>query len=887
MKTDVRSSTAAAAVQRRREFLAASRQEVRRRRAAGESGIRLSHWFSDRVDHLLREIVEQRLRENGGGQTSHFSLVAVGGSGRQRPAPYSDVDLLFLVDQVGVPATQSLLETIVRDCWDAGLQPGHSIRTIVDVIRFAAEDIQFATSLMSMRYVAGNERLVEAAQQQVRQRVFRDRTDRLIQRCVEARREEWLARGNSVNQLEPDVKRSPGGLRDLHLLQWVTCARYGSCDLQELVQHHDISAEELQALQAADEYLTSLRLDLHCAGALKQDVLTRELQLHISAARGIADSDAMKAVEVFMQEYFRHTSHVAKIARRVTDVPKRPTLLTRLRQALLPQRSSRGFLIADGLLVADEDQLQQLDHNPLLAMDMFAAAAEHRVLLSAELRQRLSRLAAGLKEEPDREVAIRFRDVLRFDAGLPDALRAMYETGFLEWLIPPFAGIRCLIQFNQYHSFTVDEHTLKAMDEIVAFATDDSPVGSAYRSVRHKATLHLSLLMHDIGKGQEGDHSIIGAALSEQVAVRLQMAENKKSMLIFLVRHHLVMPNLAFRRDISDSAVLVDFARLVGAPELLRMLYVLTVADIRAVGPDVWSDWKGELLADLYNRAMQILSGRPYNHLEQERLKIVRDTVRGSTVPNGRPHDAVSWPGWIDQQLDALPPFYLMTENPERIARDLNMIQQLNESEVRIEGEYEPETDTVSYRIFAPQRFQQGSFHKIAGILSGLRMNILAAQICTTADGVLIASFRVSDNDFAGTVPVSRIEDVAAAICDVLTGRKTVESVFRRSSLLRFSRKNALVTRPEPQVSIDNDCSERFTVVDVFASDSQGLLYTLAHTLFEHGLQVHLARIATHIDQVVDVFYVVDQQQQKLEDAQQLERLRSSLLQEIRTLSGN
>ncbi len=240
----------------------------------------------------------------------------------------------------------------------------------------------------------------------------------------------------------------------------------------------------------------------------------------------------------------------------------------------------------------------------------------------------------------------------------------MYETGVLEWLIPCFSGIRCLIQFNQYHSFTVDEHTLKAMDEVVAFVTDESPVGSAYRSVRHRATLHLAILMHDVGKGLEGDHSIVGEQLCEEVAVRQQLAENKKTMLKFLVRHHLVMPNLAFRRDTTDSAVLVEFARLVGAPELLRMLYVLTVADIRAVGPDVWSDWKGELLADLYSRAMQILSGRPYNYLEQERLKIVRETVRASIVPVASHQDAQQWPVWIEQQLDALPPFYLMTENP-------------------------------------------------------------------------------------------------------------------------------------------------------------------------------------------------------------------------------
>ncbi len=886
MKTDNRLNPTAELTQQRREFVANCRRQVRQKRTAGESGISISEWFSDRIDELLAQIVDHRVNSHGFTASNAFSLAAVGGNGRRRPAPYSDVDILFIVDSKAQSQSESLLSAIVRDCWDTGLQPGHSIRTPADMVRFAIDDIQFATSLVNIRYVAGSQPLLDAAALLVRSRIFSDRSEKLIQRCVTSRRDEWLARGNSVNQLEPDVKRSPGGLRDLHLLQWVTFAKHGSSDLTELLKHGEISSEELNALRTADEYLTGLRIDLHCARDLKQDVLTRELQLKVAGRNQGTSYDDIRAVEDFMQEYFSQTSRVSEIARRVTELPRRPSLLNRIRHALLPHRSAQGFLIVEGILSVRDEQLPALAANPLLVMDVFTAAAEHRVLLSPELRQYLGQLSHRLNEPPDREVSKRFRDILRCDGGLPNTLRAMYETGYLEWLIPQFAGIRCLIQFNQYHSFTVDEHTLKAMDEIVAFASDNSPVGSAYQSVRHKATLHLSLLMHDVGKGVEGDHSIVGAEICEQVAIRLQMAENKKSMLMFLVRHHLVMPNLAFRRDISDSAVLVDFARLVGAPELLRMLYVLTVADIRAVGPDVWSDWKGELLADLYNRTMQILSGRPYNHLEQERIRIVRDTVRASIVPVATHNDEGLWPQWIEHQLDALPPFYLMTEDPDRIARDLDMIQQLNESEVKIEGEYDPETDTVSYRIFAPQRYHHGSFHKIAGILSGLRMNILAAQICTTADSIVIASFRVNDNDFTGTVPMSRVEDVAVAICDVLTSRKTVDSVFRRSSLFRFNKKNALVIRTTPQVSVDNDCSERFTVIDVFASDSQGLLYTLAYTLFEHGLQVQLARIATHIDQVVDVFYVMDSDQKKLEDPARVERLKSSLLEEIQLLSG-
>ena len=872
-------------IQQRRASLLTMRTSVRERRRAGAAGIACCEWFSAQVDEFIREIVKQQQEMRPQVSPGSFAVLAVGGNGRRRPAPFSDMDLLFLMDVKHQATAQGFLSAVVRDCWDAGAQPGSSIRTISDVVRFAGEDIQFATSLIETRFLCGNERLAEKALQQVRAKVFLDRSEPMIQRLVASRRDEWITRGNSVNQLEPDLKRSPGGLRDLHLLRWVSFMRYRNPDPAMLQQKGDISKEELSDLLLADEFLSTLRTDLHLLTDLKQDVMTRELQLQLSAQRGFPSSNLLRPVEAFMQEYFGHTSRVAAVARRVAEVPRMSSIFSRLRNAILPQKSAEGFLIIDGMVQIPEARRESLN-DPLTILDVFVSAAENKAKLTPELRKTIGQITLRLPEEPGREVTDRFRDILRFTDGLPDTLRAMYETGILEWLIPPFAGIRNLMQFNQYHSFTVDEHTLKAMDEMTSFAHDESPVGSAYQGIRHRGTLHLAMLMHDVGKGREGDHSIVGEQLCDEVAVRLQMAANKKTMLMFLVRYHLIMPDLAFRRDITDATMLVDFARLVGAPELLRMLYVLTVADIKAVGPDVWSDWKGELLADLYNRAIQILSGRPYNHLERERLQRVRTAVRSSIVPLSNRTDPESWGQWAEEQLDSLPPFYLMTEQPDRIARDLDMIHQLNETEVKIEGEYDAETETVSYRVFAPGRFGHGSFHSIAGILSGLRMNILAAQVCTTSNGVVIAYFRVTDNDFTGPVPQSRIEDIAVAIGDVLTAKKTVDSVFRRSGIYRFNRINPVIVRQEPKVGIDNDCSERFTVIDVFATDTQGLLYTLAHTLHNYGLTVHLARIATNIDQVVDVFYVVNEHRRKVDDPDLLQKLKTSLLEEIRLLNG-
>ncbi|MEZ6130830.1 MAG: [protein-PII] uridylyltransferase [Planctomycetaceae bacterium] len=906
MTTDSAIALDVSSIPSRRTFLTQCRQEAAARQAVGGSGIEICNWYSDQLDDLLRQMMNRSLQAYGVTHDADFALICVGGNGRRRPAPFSDVDLLLVAGAKSLASMEPVLSAFVRDCWDTGLQLGHSLRTPEDVIRFAKEDVQFATSLVDMRLLLGNRKTYESLSSLAQKKVFQAPGDRFVRDCVKSRRDEWLARGDSVNQLEPDVKRSPGGLRDLHLIRWVTFAQFGNSQPWSLLEHNAVRTHELAALNSADEFLTSLRLELHCRAGLKQDVLTRDLQLEIVRSRGEQSTDHRRAVETFMQEYFRQTSRVAEIARRVTETEHRPSLFSRLKNVILSPRTPKGLSIQDGVLNATDDLLATFRKHPEQVMDVFVAAAEHQATLSAELRKVIGKVSARLPNEPSRGSCGRFRTILRSGHGLPLTLRAMYETEVLDWLIPPMAEIRCLMQFNQYHSYTVDEHTLKTIDEVVALADDDGPVGTAYDSVRHKATLHLSLILHDIGKGRDGDHSVIGEKIAEEIAGRLQVAEHKKRMMMMLVRQHLIMPDLAFRRDITDQALLIDFARLVGAPELLRMLYVLSVADIKAVGPDVWTDWKGDLLADLYNRTMLILSGRPINHLERERLQLIREHVRASLAPNlpatvpsavaaipSTPAAADTieaiqeWPEWIDRQLDALPPFYLMMEEPDRIAKDLDYIRQLNDTEVRIEGEYDRETDTVTYRIFASSHFEKGAFHKVAGVLSGVRTDIHAAQSCTTAGGTMIGSFLVSDNDFTGQVPQHRIQEVCTALASVLTGKTTVDHIFRRSGLFRSRKAKRIIEPVDPHVSIDNDCSEKHTVIDVFAMDSPGLLYTLALTLYQHDLSVELTRIATNVDQVVDVFYVVDESGHKLEDPERLERLRNHLMQELYQLRSD
>ena len=870
----------------RRQYLADTREIAEQRLAKGVFPNHICERFSARLDDLLVEILKHSLARHGVVAEAEFLIACVGGNGRRRPAPWSDVDLLLVVDDSVNSQVSAALDAFVRDCWDAGMELGHSIRTPADVIRFAAADIQFATSLIDMRLLFGDQRMYHTLHDKLDRRIFRGRGEQFIARCVASRRDEWLARGDSVNQLEPDLKKSPGGLRDLHLLRWIAYARYGDAEPATLLQFAALRTHELAALQIADEFLTGLRLRLHFRSGMKQDILTRELQLELVKEKDPDVEDVGAAASASMREYFRRTSVVAETARRISESPRSTGLLTRLRTALIRGTRLKGLRIQGGVIELTREARQDLRGAPNTVMEIFVMAAERSGSLSPDLRLAISRIVETLPDEPLLENCRQFRKILRAGSGLPKTLRQMHETGVLEWILPPFAEIRCLMQFNHYHSYTVDEHTLKTIDEVLLLQDEDSPVGSAYRGVRHKATLHLALLMHDIGKAREGDHSVIGEALCEEIGIRLQMAENKKQMMAFLVRQHLSMPEMALRRDYTDAALIGEFARMVGSPERLRMLYVLSAGDIKAVGPGVWTEWKAELLADLYNRTMQIVSGRPSNHLEQERIQQIREHVREAIVPVEEGLDE-EWPVWVDQQLDALPVFYLMTEEPEQIARDLDVIQQLAESEVQINSSYDVESDTVTYRIFAASCYEDGFFYKVAGILSGLRNNIHTAVSCTAADGTIVARFAVTDNDFEGQVPQSRMYNVTAAVTEVLTGKQTVESVFRKSGLFQRTSKHRSMVAIEPKVCVDNDCSDQYTVMDVFAIDAPGLLYTLSRTLYRHELSVRLARIGTKIDQVVDVFHITDRHGSKVTDPIRLEGIINDLLEGIRTLQDD
>lgn len=866
----------------RRQSVAEIRQRARRLFDGGATGIQVAAAISEMTEafvvELLTDAFERLSLDQQNDVQKHTAVVAVGGTGRGEMAPFSDVDLLFLSTGEAQEAFTDFAGQVVRDCWDAGIKLGHSVHTITDALVMARHEPQFATALVETRRLWGNEHLVDRLKRGFKRKIVHRRLRAFVADCLQARLEEREQYGSTICQLEPEVKRSLGGLRDIHVIRWIGFAHHATADIETLRLESAFNKDDARRLLAALEFLTKVRIDLHFAAGKSQDLLTREEQLRLADARAIEPSAGQRPVEILMQTYFRHSTAIADIADRFIARHEIHSVRSRFLRFVITHR-------AEGIYRVDHDTIDVYPrYREIVCNDaeqilrLYDAAALYGVKVAPQITDILKRTVPNLPREVSPTTTKLFLDIIKRPGHLGATLRALYETGMLELVLPEMAHTRCLLQFNQYHSYTVDEHTLRAVEAAQRFEDDNSPLGTAYRAIHQKKLLHLAILLHDAGKGYEEDHSEVGRRLAETVADRVHLPEHQRDALMFLVHKHLMMAHLAFRRDISDPEILLRFSHEVGSPEALRMLFVLTAADITAVGPGVWTDWKAELLTDLFDRAMLILSGKRHRFDEDRRLEEIKNQVAATIVPLEGEARQDRIREWIGKQLAAFTPHYLTNTTPAQIAADLDVLRQLKTGEIVIEGTYDAETGTVEYRVITDQQFATGCSHKIAGVLTANRLEILSAQITTSHDGMVVDAFRVIDEDHAGEVPAFRIDEVANAIRKVLRGETTVKSLFQRYKRFDSRGQSDPLSDLPIRVVIDNNSSERYTIIDVFAHDRPGLLYTILRIVFQLELSVMLAKIATHFDQVVDVFYVTDAEGRKIEDGQRLNAIRQELL---------
>lgn len=864
-----------------KERLVEGRARLRREHAAGASGAEVGAALADLFDSIVLELFDSALADLGedgpGGLKSEIALAPHGGYGRRDLAPYSDVDLMILHAPEAVERVAPLAQRMLQDLFDAGLVLGQSVRTTLQACQLARKDPVIWTSLAEARYLAGSASVFADFSRRFLKQAQR-RSAKLIAAVEKARNDERLQYGETVYLLQPNVKRSRGGLRDIQLLRWIGFARYGVAEPEELVKRAALAAEDETALHRAQDFLLRVRNEMHFHAGKSSDNLDRSEQVRLAEAFGFDGRPGLLPVEQFMQEYFRATESISQIAGRFAANSRRGPRWGELLAPLFSHQYEGDFRVGPTQITVNPRSLSKLCGDPAEIMRLADLANLCDKPIARSTCEAIRQAVPALPDEITPATSERFVSLLSQPARLGELLRSLHEMGVLERIIPAFAHARCLLQFNEYHKYTVDEHSLRAVEHATDFARDPGPVGFVYRHIKRKWLLHLALLLHDLGKGYEEDHSEVGLKIARETAERLHLSKPDAESLEFLVHKHLLMSHLAFRRDTSDDQLVLRFAVEVGSPELMQMLFVLTAADLSAVGPGVLNAWKVEVLADLHRRAMQHLAGdAPAMNSEdflQQRRKVVLAAL--AERRQGGPDDAER--AWFENQLSAAAPSYLLTTAAETILDDLSPLRALNHGDVITAGRYQSETKAVEYKIAAYDDIVPGVFHKLAGALAGRGLQVLSAEIHTLANGLIFDRFYVLDPDFDGEPPAERIDEVCQALAAALT--KPAKPTFRRVWRAGQQRQASLPSQPT-RVRIDNNTSDRFTILDVFAADRTGLLYTIARSLFRSGLSVAVAKIGTYLDQVVDVFYVTDQAGGKIVDETQLGEIRDRLLADI------
>lgn len=884
MYVESSSEPPAARLARRKKQVTEIREIARQRLESGSSGVHVAATLADKVQAFIAGVVEETFAEHFSDdlleqQRESIAVVGVGGTGRGSIAPYSDVDLMILVDEVS-PEAELAIREFVQAVWDAGLKPGQSVRSVSGAIKLARGDAKTATSFVQTRLVWGSAPLLKRFDEAFDSTILKRRRREFVDRAVSARLSEFEDSRPTLQELQPNVKTSRGGLRDIHLIWWIAAACHNTLDTSVLQLQGVLTPDDANRLRDAEEFLLRIRIRMHLIAGAAEDVLSRNMQLEIAQQEGYRDSETQRDVEQLMQEYFHHAYAVATVCDRFVGLHRQTSLQSRLVDKLFHRRAIHGIIVGRTSIdipPGNTTATATLDN----VLEIYELASERNLLIDARLSEAMR--AAALRFNDDslsNDGAALFRSILTRPESLPAILRHMHDTAVLDRVIPQYRSIRALLQFNQYHAFTVDEHTLRAVETVCSFSDGEGALGRAYSRVRNRDVLHLAVFLHDIGKGRQEDHSVLGSRLAVEVGQRLGYDEERIERLSTLVLEHLEMADLAFRRDTSDERLLVDFANRLGSPRTLLKLYLLTAADIMAVGEGTWTPWKAELLAELFERTMVIVSGRNYGGFEDEQIARIRMSIIKRTPSEFR-GSRKDWEAVVDELFDSLPTHYLMRCDAEQIASDLATVATLGTDEISTSGVHNEMTGVTEYRVILKQTIG-GCFQNMCAVLTARNCEIFSADIATTANGYIIDRFLVRDTDYMQDsnvettidalrrtgpqpIPASRIEEMTTLLREVLAGHREASTLFARFERYdAYLEDEALPSGLQTRVRVDNDTSTDRTIVDVFTKDRRGLLYFLAKAIGEFKLSIDLAKIATHFDQVVDVFYVTEQSGEKL-----------------------
>jgi [protein-PII] uridylyltransferase len=809
--------------------------------------------FEAATRHLYKSLVPS--------DSERMAIVATGGYGRGLMAPESDIDLLFLLPYKQTAWGESVAEAILYCLWDMGLKVGHATRSVDESIRQARADMTIRTAVLETRFLVGDKSLHDELVARFDKNIVSGSASEFVTAKLAEREERHRRAGQSRYLVEPNVKDGKGGLRDLHTLFWIAKYVYRVRDTDELLKRGVFDPQEYRTFRRCEDFLWSVRCNMHFYTNRAEERLSFDIQREIAVRLGYTSHPGMQDVERFMKHYFLVAKDVgdltAILCAKLEDQQAKPApMLSRMMARLRPQASRRLRDTDDFIVDYNRINLAVPDvfeHDPVNLIRIFRLAQKHNLAFHPDA-MRAAKLSLGLITQQlrdDEEANKLFVEILTSD-NAEIVLRRMNEAGVLGRFIPPFGKIVSMMQFNMYHHYTVDEHLLRCignLQEIERGSNDELVLASdLVRKIQpeHRKLLYVATFLHDIAKGRPEDHSIAGAKVARRLCPRLGFSAAETELIAWLIQEHLTMSTVAQSRDLSDRRTIENFASVVQSLEQLKLLTILTTADIRGVGPGVWNGWKAQLLRSLYYETEPALTGG------------FSEVNRGARIAAAQAEFRASFKEWPEDEVNAYvarhyPAYWLKVDLPRKM-RHARFIRASEDAghKLAVNVGFDEARGVTELTILAPDHPWLLSI--IAGACASAGANIVDAQIYTTTDGLALDTISISREYDRDEDEGRRATRIGETIEQALEGKVRLPDVVAK----RANRSRSRPFTVEPEVAINNQWSERYTVIEVSGLDRPGLLYQLTTTISKLNLNIASAHVATFGERARDVFYVTD-----------------------------
>jgi [protein-PII] uridylyltransferase len=839
------------------------------------------------IDSLLKVIFKNSYFHSLGNKHYQFTLIAVGGYGRGELSPHSDLDILFLLPNKlrknDTKKIENVVELILYILWDLGYTVGHSTRTIDDCIEKSRSDLTISTSLLEKRFVAGNNDIYDLLNNKFK--TFIDNTKTLD--FVEAKLKESETRhkrfGESRYVVEPNVKDGKGGLRDLHTLIWILKFAYKVDTISKLINVGALTKEEAVPFAEAQRFLLSVRCHLHYRANREDDRLAMDAQLEIAKSMNFKNTITHKDVERFMKRYFLATKTVGNLTRIFCaaietefNKPLRMSFLSfKKRENITP------FRLEVGRLFSYEREI--LTENPINIIKLFYISHINNIDIHPKtLRQITSlRKLINLKVRQNVEANKMFLNILTSDKDPTRTLRLMNEANILGQFIPEFQKIVGLMQFDMYHSYTVDEHTIFTISNLHSLRSgkfsDFAPLtSSAILEIKSYKSLFVAMLLHDIAKGKKGDHSENGSLIASKICPRLGLNKEETKMVEWLVLHHLLMSKTAFRYELGDPKVIKNFAKQVRSIDKLKSLLALTVADIRGVGPDVWNDWKGALIKELYIKTYDLL--KPPQEISKitEPLKSSKELL--IRYLNNKGVNDLDIKTYCSKFYNN----YWGTFNLPSVVNHYEIFTSMKNYSKKLEVYLSNDSKLKATELLVITPDHHGLFSQISGLVASSGYDIVSAKIITRSDGYALDTFFLQNKERKPISDINLRKKLIETITKGLEGNFNIEKALNikwKEIPARFRAVKAPI-----RVIIDNKTSDQYTILDIKCKNAPGVLYKITKIITSLGLQINTANVSTYGDRVVDIFYLKNAFGSKVDDNTTIEKVKNSILEELKEI---